>query len=77
MNAELKKQLEEMRFTGEAGDGIVSVAINGNLKVLALDLQDECIEEEEIYIIEEMITVAVNDALEKALAARDALLGVK
>jgi len=71
MNEEIISILNDMQFEGYAGDGVVTVTINGNFKVTSVDIQDIDFEEDEIYLLEEYVAVAMNEALEKVKYARE------
>lgn len=70
---ELQDQLESAKerattkeVTGESGGGLVKVTINGALKVKAVKLDPITVTD--IEMLEDLITAATNDALNKAQA---------
>lgn len=59
-----KKDIEEMVFEGNSE--LVNVKINGKRQVLSVKIkEDTSFEKDDVEILEDMITIAVNDALEK------------
>ena len=59
-----KKDIEEMIFTGHSE--LVNVKINGKRQVLSVKIkEDTYFEKDDVEILEDMITIAVNDALKK------------
>lgn len=63
---EIKKKLEQQEISGEAGDGKVKVVVNGNRKLLSIDLDDEYYSRAKKGELQTFITEALNDALDKA-----------
>ncbi len=62
---EQAKELETKEFTASAGGGAVEVTISGARKVLAIKLQEEVVDPEDIEMLEDLVVAAVNEALEK------------
>ena len=59
-----KKNIEEMIFEGNSE--LVNVKINGKRQVLSVTIkEDTSFEKDDVEILEDMITIAVNDALKK------------
>ena len=67
MQEQLKKAQEELKeseFIGSAG-GMVNVTVSGAKEVLAVSIKPEAIDPDDIEMLEDLITAAVNDALNK------------
>ena len=60
---EQQKALEEKEFTAASGGGAVEVTINGKREVLKVKLSEEAVDPDDIEMLEDMITAAVNEAL--------------
>ncbi len=60
---ESQKALEEKEFTASAGGGAVEVKVNGKREVLQVKLQEEAVDPDDVEMLEDLIMVAVNDAL--------------
>lgn len=68
MQEQLKKaqdELKESEFIGSAGGGMVNVTVSGAKEVLAVSIKPEAVDPDDIEMIEDLITAAVNDALNK------------
>ena len=68
MQEQLKKaqdELKESEFIGSAGGGMVNVTISGAKEVLAVSIKLEAVDPDDIEMLEDLITAAVNDALNK------------
>ncbi len=57
-------KIHKMKATGESGAGLVKIVINGTHDVLSTHLDDTIFEQKK-NIIEELITAAANDAINK------------
>ena len=69
MQKELEKaneQINATEFEGSASNGLVKVTINGENKVLAVNIDPSILNPEDKEMIEDLIMIAVNDAIDKA-----------
>ncbi len=62
----MQKELEEMRVEASAGGGMVSVVVSGKKKILALHIDKEVVDPNEIDMLQDLIIAAVNEGLRKA-----------
>ncbi len=65
---EVREQLDDITVESEAGGGMVRVTANANRKVLKIKLDPDIIDKDDPEIMEDLITAAVNRALEQAEA---------
>lgn len=68
MQEQLKKaqdELKESEFIGSAGGGMINVTVSGAKEVLAVSIKPEAVDPDDIEMLEDLITAAVNDALNK------------
>ena len=66
MQSQIKKIQEEIgktRVEASAGGGVVTAVVNGNSELLEVRLAPEVVDPEEIEMLEEMIIIAVNQAM--------------
>lgn len=69
MQEQLKKAQEELKeseFIGSAGGGMVKVTVSGAKEVLAVSINPEAVDPDDLEMLEDLVTAAVNDALNKA-----------
>ena len=69
MQKELEKandQINATEFEGSASNGLVKVTINGENKVLAVNIDPSILNPDDKEMIEDLIMIAVNDAVDKA-----------
>jgi DNA-binding YbaB/EbfC family protein len=69
MQAKIMKIQEEMAertVEASAGGGMVTVTANGKQEVLAVRIEPEVVDPEDVDMLQDLITAAVNEALKKA-----------
>lgn len=64
--AEMQEELKKMEFEASAGGGAVKVRVNGDQEVLDVKLNTEMIDAQDLDMVEDMVMVAVNDALKQS-----------
>lgn len=65
---EAKEQLDDIIVESEAGGGMVRVKANANRKVLQIQIDPDIIDKNDPEIMQDLITAAVNKAMEQAEA---------
>jgi DNA-binding YbaB/EbfC family protein len=82
MAAEMQKtqdELAEKEFEGRAGGGVVTATVSGDQKLRSVeidpDIFDGTPDKDDIEMLADAVTAAVNDAMEKASAAQQEALG--
>jgi len=68
MQAEMEKvqeELEDKVVEGTAGGGVTATA-NGKKEILSLKISPDAVDPEDIETLEDLVMVAVNDAVKKA-----------
>jgi DNA-binding YbaB/EbfC family protein len=63
---EAQQELKDMEFEASAGGGAVKVKVNGSQKVMEVKINKEIIDSGDTDMIEDMVMVAVNDALKQS-----------
>ena len=69
MQKELEKateQINETEFEGSASNGLVKVTVNGENKVLGVNIDPSILNPDDKEMIEDLIMIAINDAIGKA-----------
>jgi DNA-binding YbaB/EbfC family protein len=62
----LQQRLGQLVADGAAGGGMVKARVNGRLEVLSCVLTEEAMRQGDREMLEDLITAAVNQALQKA-----------
>ena len=60
-----QQQLAEQVVDGSSGGGAVNISVTGGLKVESLTISPEVVDPEDIEMLEDLVTAAVNEALQK------------
>lgn len=70
-----QQELSEKVVEGSSGGGAVTIAVTGGLKVQSLKIAAEVVDPDDVEMLEDLVTAAVNEALEKAQALQMQQLG--
>ena len=62
----LMKKLEENVYEASAGGGAVAVTISGKKELLDVTISPEACDPDDVEMLQDLIIVAVNDAMKKA-----------
>lgn len=69
MHQKMKKIQEDLArktIIGNAGGGMVEVKVNGQGDMLGITIEPQLLDPQEVAMLQDLITAAVNDALRKA-----------
>lgn len=71
--ARVQRELGERVVEGVSGGGVVKVQVNGRQEVMAVKVDPEAVDPEDVEMLEDLILAATNDGLQKArdLAQRE------
>ncbi|MCH7811420.1 MAG: YbaB/EbfC family nucleoid-associated protein [Chloroflexi bacterium] len=70
-----QEELNEQTVDGSAGGGAISITVSGGLKVQSLKIEPEVVDPNDIEMLEDLVTAAVNEALGKVQALQMQQLG--
>jgi len=62
----VQDELKNMVFEASSGGGAVKVKVNGDQELLEVKINKEMVDNDDIEMLEDMVMVAVNDALTKS-----------
>ena len=68
-------ELEEREYEVSAGGGVVNVKINGKREILAIDLQPEIVDPDDIETLSDILVAAVNEAIKRVDETNNSELG--
>ena len=60
-----QSELAEKRVEGTAGGGAIHIVITGGLKVESLKIEKEVVDPDDVEMLEDMLTAALNEVLAK------------
>jgi DNA-binding YbaB/EbfC family protein len=64
--AKIQEELGQTMVTGSAGGGVVTVEVTGLQELKGIKLSAEVVDPEDVETLEDLLVVAVNDAMDKA-----------
>ncbi len=67
----IQNEVESSSFSASSGGGAVEATVNGKHEVLSVKISPDVIDPEDAEMLEDMIIVAVNEAIRKASEAMD------
>lgn len=62
----VQSELEEKTVEATAGGGAVKVVVSGKKQIVSLKIDPDAVDPEDVETLEDMLTVAINDAISKA-----------
>ncbi len=62
----LQEELAERTVDASAGGGMVSVTVNGRFMILSLKIEKEVVNPDDVEMLQDLITAAVNEGVRKA-----------
>ncbi|MBW1972086.1 MAG: YbaB/EbfC family nucleoid-associated protein [Spirochaetes bacterium] len=64
--AKMQEELSEKVVEAQAGGSMVKVKMNGKLEVLSIEIEPEVVNPDDIEMLSDLITAAINEAIRKA-----------
>ena len=62
----MQEELENKTYTASAGGGMVKAEVNGKNEVVALEINPEAVDPDDVEMLQDMIIAAVNEAMRAA-----------
>jgi len=73
--ATLQADLEAREYTATSGGGAVSVVVDGKHLIKSIKINPDIIDPDDAEMIEDLVTVAVNEAISNAIATAENEMG--
>lgn len=73
--AALQADLEQREYQGASGGGMIQVTIDGKYNIKKLTIAPEAVDPEDVEMLEDLITVAVNEAVSTAAKTAEDEMG--
>ena len=64
--AKAQEELDEREYSAQAGGGMVSVTVSGKRELKSLAIKPECVDPDDVEMLQDLVIAAVNEALRKA-----------
>jgi DNA-binding YbaB/EbfC family protein len=71
----IQAELAEQTLEVSSGGGVVTVTITGDQKIRAIKVDPEAVDPEDVEMLEDLLTAAVNEALDESQALAGEKLG--
>ena len=62
----MQQEQEAATYTAKAGGGMVSATVNGKHEIVALSINPEAVDPDDVEMLQDMIMAAVNEAMRTA-----------
>ena len=72
---ETTKELEEKEYTAAAGGGAVKVKVSGKKEIVAVTIDPEVVDPEDVEMLEDLLVAAVNEGMRKIDEMTEAEMG--
>ena len=73
--ANLQSDLEEREYTASSGGGMIQVTVDGKHMIKSIKINPEAVDPEDTEMLEDLITVAVNEAVSNAVKTAEEEMG--
>ncbi len=71
----LQADLEQREYTAVSGGGLVEITVDGKHLVKSVKINPEAVDTDDIEMLEDFITLAFNEAVNKAMAESEQEMG--
>jgi nucleoid-associated protein EbfC len=65
MQDQMQRQMASIQVEGTAGGGMVKAEMNGNKELLAITIDKEAVDPEDVEMLQDLVKAAVNEAARK------------
>jgi len=62
----LQKELDTREFSASTGGGMVKVTVNGKQELLTLKINQECVDPNDVELLEDLVKSALNQAMKES-----------
>ena len=62
----MQEELEAREYEASAGGGMVKVTVNGAKEVLSVEIDPQCVDPDDVEMLQDLVLAAVNEALRTA-----------
>ena len=73
--AALREDLDNREYEVKAGGGVVTVRINGQLKVLSIEIEPEIVDPDDTETLADILTAGINEAITKVNTTNEEEMG--
>lgn len=73
--AALQQDLEQREYTATSGGGMIEVTVDGKHLIKQIKISPEAVDPDDVEMLEDLITVAVNEAVNNAVKTSEEEMG--
>lgn len=73
--ATLQEDLENREYTATSGGGLISVTVDGKHLIKSIKIEPDAVDPDDAEMLEDLVTVAVNEAISKAIKTAEEEMG--
>lgn len=73
--ASLQEDLEQREYTATSGGGMIEVTVDGKHLIKSIKINPDAIDPDDSEMLEDLITVAVNEAISNAIKTAESEMG--
>lgn len=73
--ASLQEDLEQREYTASSGGGMIEVTVDGKHLIKSIKINPDAMDADEPEMLEDLITVAVNEAISNAIKTAESEMG--
>ncbi len=70
-----QEELNAREFSAASGGGMVKVTVNGAREVLSVEIDPQCVDPDDVEMLQDLVLSAVNGALKEAAATVEQEMG--
>ena len=63
---QMQQEMETQQVEATAGGGMVTAVVNGKQKLLSLTIDPQCVDADDVEMLQDLISAAVNEAINKS-----------
>ena len=71
----IQQELEETEVEGSAGGGVVTATVTGSRAFKCIQIDPSAVDPDDVEVLEELVTLAVQDAMERAAKLAEEKMG--
>jgi DNA-binding YbaB/EbfC family protein len=75
MQEQMQRKMQELRVEGSAGGGMVKATMNGSKELLAVAIDKEAVDPNDVEMLQDLVVAAVNEASRKVDEEMQSSLG--
>lgn len=73
--ARMQEELSARSYTSSSGGGMVTAVVTGDKKLQSLSIKPECVDPDDVEMLQDLVVAAVNAALTEAVETTEREMG--